>query len=376
MIYTFVKQANGNVRIHNKTTNEHISLTADKNVFLYNSNRSKINANDENLVFRISSSPNSLMSQYSMDIPYNDIDFDNCVPVINNTTPIEVLDQLTEVFFLGGSGGDSIYSLMSPTNITVGALTSGTDITGLSLSEIIQMMVIAYLAPTFNVFNIIGQQTLIEVGNTIIGNRTFTWTNTNVANIIPNSILIRDSNLNITLIEDLPVNSNIVYDFTPAIEFNTAMTKTWQIRGTNSNNQIFSRNFSVQSIFPYFWGKVSSSGAMPGDNRPVANNALINSGTKIVAQSTGTLTINFNSTNDDYIWFAIPETSASKTKWFESILNNGDIGGAVDVGGNLFPSPQVINIDSPTLLWNNIPYKIYISNYQTQSNTNIELRNS
>ena len=53
---------------------------------------------------------------------------------------------------------------------------------------------------------------------------------------------------------------------------------------------------------------------------------MITSGTKVVAPSTGTITINFNSGATDRLWFAIPSSSTSKTKRYVDTINNGDIG--------------------------------------------------
>ena len=43
---------------------------------------------------------------------------------------------------------------------------------------------------------------------------------------------------------------------------------------------------------------------------------------QFVATSTGTLTVNFSSTSDDYIWFATPDTSTTKTVWFDVQMTN------------------------------------------------------
>lgn len=133
-------------------------------------------------------------------------------------------------------------------------------------------------------------------------------------------------------------------------------------------------NTTITGIYPYFYGKVASGGAIPGDNRPVANNALVTGGTKVVASSTGTITINFNSTSDDYLWFATPSSSTSKTVWYVDGLNNGSIGGGVSAGGNLFPALDTVSVT--TVFWSGINYKVYISNYQTEVLVNMELRNS
>jgi hypothetical protein len=94
----------------------------------------------------------------------------------------------------------------------------------------------------------------------------------------------------------------------------------------------------------------------------------------VVASSTGTISITFSATSDDYLWFAIPQTSTSKTKWYVDALNNGNIGGAVTPAGNLFPAESVVSVT--TVLWAGINYKVYISNYQTATTGAMEMRNS
>ena len=55
---------------------------------------------------------------------------------------------------------------------------------------------------------------------------------------------------------------------------------------------------------------------------PIADQALIDSGTKVVASSAGNITIDFNSANNEYCWFAIPESSSAKDTWYIDALNN------------------------------------------------------
>jgi hypothetical protein len=131
----------------------------------------------------------------------------------------------------------------------------------------------------------------------------------------------------------------------------------------------------ICGLYPYFYGKVASGGAPAGGNRPTANLALVTGGTKVVADSTGTISINFNSTADDYIWFATPYASVTKTCWYIDALNNAGIGGAVSPGGNLFPNNTPVSPVS-TILWGGQCYKVYISNYQSSSTSIMQLRNS
>lgn len=275
----------------------------------------------------------------------------------------------------GGGGGGGTYGGASPSTVTVNGFPAGTNIAGMSYDTLFQNIYAPYQTPAFTSFVISGQSQTIEVGTALSGNKTFLWAISNGANVQPNTVAIRDVNTNTLLASGLADDGSEVVNIGAIV--NTApISQSW--RGEAQNTQLGnfqSGNFTVNSLYPIFYGKVASGGAAPGANRPVANQALINSGTKIVANSNGTITLNFASTFDDYIWFAIPQTSTNKITWFIDSLNNGAIGGAVSPGGNLFPANDLVAIDSPTVLWNGITYRIYIANYQSAVSSPMELRN-
>lgn len=277
----------------------------------------------------------------------------------------------------GGGGGGSTYVNPNPTTIPVGGYPQGSTFpTPKTMQEMWDGLLYPYVPPAFTSFLIGGQPTLIEVGVALSGVKPFTWGISQPANVQANSIAIRDVNANVLLASGLPNTGSANADI-GVINNTVPMSQSWRGEAINSQATPFqSGNFTVSSIYPVFYGKVASGGAAPGANRPVANQALINSGTKLVTPSTGTVTLNFNTTSDDYMWFAIPDLSPAKTKWYVNALNNGNIGGVVAPGGNLFPDPDVVSVDSPTVLWNGINYKIYIANYQSSVVVPMELRNS
>jgi len=125
---------------------------------------------------------------------------------------------------------------------------------------------------------------------------------------------------------------------------------------------------TITGLYPYFWGK-SASAATYAD---IASAIQGGAGTKVVASSTGTITITF-SASAEYLWFAIPTTSTSKTVWYVSALNTGSIGG----GSNLFGTEGVESVTSPDGFWSGVGYKIYITNYATSTGSDsMQLRNS
>jgi hypothetical protein len=232
---------------------------------------------------------------------------------------------------------------------------------GKNPQEVLKDIVTEYLNPSFSFFSV-NISSLLEVGTTLSGNKTFTWGTTNNSNIATNSLLIRDVTSNTVL------GSSLANDGTENLNIGTItntspITRNWRIEGINTNTIGFqSNNYTINSIYPVFYGVSNSA--------PVTNQTLINSGTKAVINSTGTINITFGASGQ-YLWFAHPASSTTKTKWYVNALDNGNIGSISD----LFNLPNIVMIDSPTVLWNGISYKIYFSNTPVNTTGNMELRN-
>lgn len=304
--------------------------------------------------------------------------------ILLNTNGISALivisgikDFIATLSIISGGGGGDTYVNPNPTTIGVGGYPVGSTFPiPQTMQQMWDNLLYPYIPPAFTFWSIKNQQTLIEVGIDLSGIKEFVWSISNGANVQANSIAIRDVNANVLIASGLANDSSENVNI-GTIDNKAPISQNWRGEAINTQATPFnSGNFNVSSIYPVFYGKVASGGAGAGQNRPVANQALINSGTKLVIQSNGTVTLSFNTTSDDYMWFAIPETSTSKTIWFVNALNTGNIGGAVFAGGNLFPDPEVVSVDSPTVLWNGINYKIYIANYQSAVSLPMELRNS
>jgi hypothetical protein len=277
----------------------------------------------------------------------------------------------------GGGGGSVTYMNPNPIPVTQGGFPAGTTFpTPQTMQQMWDAFLYPYQYPAFSSFLINGQSTLIEVGIALSGNKTFNWGISNASNLQANSIAIRDVNANVLLASGLANTGSQIADIGTIVN-TSPISQNWRGEAVNTKGEPFnSSNFNVTSIHPVFYGKVASGGAGAGQNRPVANQALINSGTKLVIPSSGTITLSFNTTPDDYMWFAVPAYNPLKTIWYVNALNTGNIGGAVSQGGNLFPSPDSVSIDSPTVLWNGVLYRIYIANYQSEVTLPMELRNN
>jgi hypothetical protein len=127
-----------------------------------------------------------------------------------------------------------------------------------------------------------------------------------------------------------------------------------------------SSSVSINGIYPYFWGKSVSAPSVASVAASIAAGAT----TKVLASASGTIEATFNAVSE-YVWFAHPAVDPSKTKWFNTPLNQGLVG-----PGNFILSPVTQAIDSPEGYWSSITYKIYVSGYATNTFGTIQLFNS
>jgi len=127
-----------------------------------------------------------------------------------------------------------------------------------------------------------------------------------------------------------------------------------------------SASISINGIYPYFWGK--SSAAPSAES--IAASIAAGTTTKVLASASGAISATFDA-SAEYIWFAHPAADTTKTKWFNTPLNQGSIG-----AGNFILPPNTRAVNSPNGYWSGISYKIYISDYATNTSGTIQLLNS
>lgn len=123
---------------------------------------------------------------------------------------------------------------------------------------------------------------------------------------------------------------------------------------------------SATGIYPYYYGKVTCA------TRPAVTNNLVTGGTKVVASSTGTVTVTFSSVGQ-WTWLAMPQISTSKTCWFVNALDNGRINNAPS---DKYPDECVFSVCSGQGCWSGINYKVYMSGFAATDASAIQFRNS
>jgi len=142
-------------------------------------------------------------------------------------------------------------------------------------------------------------------------------------------------------------NNKGVYDTrTPAVGSSSAPQA--------AQNNKSSNNRTITGYYPYFYGKSSSQlTTQQIKDLIIAGDSSVN---KVIANSSGSLSMNFNA-DGEWCWFLTYNKFSNKTAWYATALNNGTIGQQSD---DLFPLPTNFTIKSKDNLWE-VDYKIYIA---------------
>jgi len=261
----------------------------------------------------------------------------------------------------------TIYTSNSPSTCTVGGTTPGYVLTGKTLECIIQDAFAPFINPTFSAFCIV-TTCPAEVGSVLSGSKSFSWSTTTPANIASSSIGILDVTSGVTLATgfdygDSPQSINIGSKDTSS----PPKTFTWQVTGCSTQGDAFTRNKTVCTIYPYYWG-VETCGT-----RPVPSNDIITGGTCVINTFTTSASIAFNSVGQ-WTWFAMPSNCADRIKWLQGAAPNC---GYIDRGNptDKYPDSALVNVTSQDGCWSGVEYKVYMSGSAgTDGSTPIEFR--
>lgn len=261
----------------------------------------------------------------------------------------------------------TIYTSNSPATCTVGGITAGTVLTGQTIEYLMQEILAPYIEPAFSSFAV-NISSISEVGTAISGTKSFTWATSTCDNVATNSIGICNLTSGTTLA------TGLANDYAESLSIGTLNntfpdTWTWQITGCSTQDTAFSRNVSKCSVYPVYYGKLTSGG------RPAVTNSLVTTGciAKPAVNSTSTVTVTFSSTASEYTWLAIPSSSTSKTCWYVNALDNGLIN---DSPSDKYPDECVLDITSAEGCWSTISYKVYMSGAVGAIADPIQFRNS
>ena len=199
-----------------------------------------------------------------------------------------------------GSGGSSAYTGASTTTVAVGGLSAGVNISSLSISEIIESIVSPYVAPSFSGFSI-SQSSPLEVGASISGNKSFSFSFSQSGNVKPNSVEILDAN-NVVLgtfaVNGSPANINI-----GNIQLTSPGSYSWKARATNTQNAVFnSGNATVSWSWRLYHGTSNSVILTEANIKALANSSLTTSRSATYSMAAG-----------GYKYFCWPDSFGSPT---------------------------------------------------------------
>ena len=283
--------------------------------------------------------------------------------------------------------GSTVYSspLLSPAAVAVGGIDVGYVLTGKTSNEIIQDLLFPEICGTLtapSTSTSLSQTGTREVGCVLPSiNVTSTFSRGSIDPQGCSDSPFRSGAANSYVFSGTQVAGTYSCTTSPVIKEVTGYTvgagaNTWGsctfydagVQPKSNKNNDFSsplgagnttaNNASLTGLYPYFYG-VSAS-------EPTADSALLATGSKIVATSTAQINITYGSQTNKYLWFATPAASTTKLGWYEGPTNKGNIGSPSD----LFDAPSTVSVDSPDSCWSGQSYKIYISNYPTDTSAN------
>lgn len=272
---------------------------------------------------------------------------------------------------------------------TVGAINAGQTIeVGTNIQKLTELLLNKTFYPTFvnPTFSLANNAGLREVGSSFSVTLTFNFNQGQILGKLDNGIwnptMLQDYRAGIAtsyLLNGVSgANNSTSFNITTNLgtnPLNGSVTYAEGVQPKDSKNNNFEspfpagtspvQNTSFEGIYPYFYYK-STSPITPA----IMQSAIANGqATKVVASSTGTITIPF-AADGEYIAVAYPATSTTKTKWYINALDNGDIPGGILGGTSTLPC------NSPTGLWNNVNFKIHVSAGVLTQYEAVQLKNS
>lgn len=162
---------------------------------------------------------------------------------------------------IGPAGAAILYTNLTPMPVDVGGWPAGSVFLNNTMQQMWDGLLYPYQYPAFTAFALAGFA-LLEVGDVIAGAQNFTFTDINNANIVPNSLAVRDVTGAVDLEVGQPDVSPIAHNFGAGMVYHAPATNVFQIRGTNTLLGIFSRNYSVSWRWRSYWGPSVNAGPL------------------------------------------------------------------------------------------------------------------
>jgi len=305
-----------------------------------------------------------------------------------------------------GSGGDPIYPITckSPASVTLCGISAGFILTGKTLSNILETLLVPTLSPTkiepSSTFCLCCSPTgctgYYEIGTNICVSGYSTFNRGSISQVYCCGPSVRSglacaycytycggdtcvsstASANTYTFASHSIGANETY--TGKVFYSSGQT----ILNSAGSGATFTTTCTcnplpagstpnitrtINATYPYFYGKITDTGS-----RPAVTNALVISGNKVVYPSTGTVTVSFNSNTNEYTWIAIPTICGTTKKcWYVNALDNGFMNrGCVS---DKYPDECVFCVTCGSWCIN---YMVYMSGTVGQITNPMEFRNS
>ncbi len=227
-----------------------------------------------------------------------------------NLNKLKVFQPTQESSGEGSSGtANSDYTRTLGIAVSIGGLSAGHVPTG-TVQDLLDRMLYPYQTPSFSAFQINGQSTLLELGESIApGNKTFSWGTTNAGNITANTIIIKDTTNNQILGSALANDGSEVLSIPASIFKTNNATHSFSIQAINTQGSNLSRSFDIN------WRPRRFAGTIPASSLVALQSATSITGLNSVPgiaitlndltyAKPGTATYNCSGSADGkYIWF-------------------------------------------------------------------------
>jgi len=200
------------------------------------------------------------------------------------------------------------YNNTEPIPEDVGGAEAGTTFDDKTLQEMFTTILYPYQYPSFTAFSIQGQTSPLEVGDSILADRTFIWNTENDSNINTNSINIYDITGGTTLASSLANDVSELVTMS-AITKNSEDSNVFKIESTNSKSQQFERSYTVNWHWCMYYGESTDSTLTENDIEALRANEL---------DTTFTGTYSFNALSNGYKYISYPAVWGTATSFTDT----------------------------------------------------------
>ena len=195
------------------------------------------------------------------------------------------------------SPGSITYTNSTPIESQLGGISIGQTFSNMTMTQMWDMLLYPYLAPSFTQFSVSGSNPL-EVGQALPSTLNFVWESAKDANVQPGTINLSDitGSLIAGQESDSSVSSITSYTYLTPVKLTSYGSYSWSIQGQNTQSVVYSSSTSKSWWWKVYWG-ASASTALPTESfiEGLAN-----------AQLKSSRSGNYQFAANDYKYLAIP----------------------------------------------------------------------